>query len=344
MSPGTARTAHGDGRGCASTTRSGQIEAVVIESVTRPVSPLPTWLKVGAGDDMAFIGAEACRQGMLVACDQVVEGRHFTRDTPLALIGRKAVARNISDVAAMAAQPLATLAACVIPRRIGPDGAQALLESVRRHAEHWGAPLIGGDTAVHELDSSPLTLSVTVLAVPRAGGAVPARIITRSGVAAGDRLFVTGSLGGSLGPDGLGRHLHFEPRIAASHALADALGDGLHAMMDVSDGLGIDAGRLAAAALTPVAALIDVARIPCARGASVEAALGDGEDHELIFAAAPSAVVPESLPDGRGGSIAVTCIGQIVPRMPALASATAIADWPHGRGLTDVSVRGWLHG
>jgi len=300
-------------------------------------------MAIGPGDDMAMVSAQACQHGMLVACDQVVEGRHFTHDTPLALVGRKVVARNISDVAAMAAQPLATLASCVLPRRIGADGAQSLLESVRRHAERWGAPLIGGDTAVHERDDSPLTLSVTVLAVPRiSSSGQPGRVVTRRGAVAGDALYVTGALGGSFGADGLGRHVHFEPRIAASHALADGLGEALHAMMDVSDGLGIDAGRLAASAGAPLAALIEARAVPCSPGMSVDAALGDGEDHELVFAADPSAAVPHSVPDGQGGMIRVTRVGRMVPRMPAMPLATAVLELAGGE-LSDVTSRGWLH-
>jgi thiamine-monophosphate kinase len=281
---------------------------------------------------------------VLVACDQVVEGRHFTRETPLALVARKAVARNISDVAAMAAEPLASLAACVLPRRIGADGAQMLLESVRRHAERWGAPLIGGDTAVHEDPDGPLMLCVTILARPRAsasGGALP--VVLRCGAHAGDSLYVTGACGGSLGADGLGRHLHFEPRLAASHALADALGPALHAMIDVSDGLGLDAARLAAAAADPLAAKVDAAHVPRSAGASIDAALSDGEDHELLFCVAAGVQVPDSLPDGLGGSVPCTCIGTMVPRMPSMPGACAILI-PVGGGVPqDISRKGWMH-
>lgn len=320
------------------------IEARVIEAVSASASTLPAWIAVGPGDDMALIAPEACRQGVLAACDQVVEGRHFTRDTPLALVGRKAVARNVSDVAAMAAEPLATLASCVLPRRIGADGAQTLLESVRRHAERWGAPLIGGDTAVHDNPDGPLMLCVTILARPRIGpGGTPRRIVLRSGAQTGDALYVTGALGGSLGADGLGRHLNFEPRLAASHALADALGDALHAMIDVSDGLGIDAGRLAAASGHAIMARIDGRCVPCTSGVSLERALSDGEDHELLFAVAPAATVPDALPDGQGGSVPCTRIGAIVPRVPSMPDARAALAVPGSAALQDISRKGWMH-
>jgi thiamine-monophosphate kinase len=316
----------------------------VIEAVSATASTLPSWIAVGPGDDMASIAPEACRHGVLAACDQVVEGRHFTRDTPLALVGRKAVARNVSDVAAMAAEPIATLASCVLPRRIGADGAQTLLESVRRHAEHWGAPLIGGDTAVHDDPDGPLMLCVTILARPRVTpGGEPIRIVLRSGALPGDALYATGAFGGSLGADGLGRHLHFEPRLAASHAIADALGPALHAMIDVSDGLGLDAARIAAAKAHAVMARIDGTLVPRNAGVSLDAALSDGEDHELLFAAAPTAAVPETLPDGQGGWIPCTRIGAILPRVPSMPDARAVLAVPGSAALQDISRKGWMH-
>lgn len=323
---------------------SAGIEARVIAAVSASAPSLPEWITVGPGDDMAAIAASACVHGVLAACDQVVEGRHFTRETPLALVARKAVARNVSDVAAMAAEPLATLASCVLPRRIGADGAQTLLESVRRHAERWGAPLIGGDTAVHEDPDGPLMLCVTILARPRSAPTGEAlQIVRRRGARAGDALYVTGACGGSLGADGLGRHLNFEPRLAASHALADALGSRLHAMIDVSDGLGLDAGRLAAASAEPLAAQIDSMRVPRSEDASLESAISDGEDHELLFAADPDACVPEALPDGQGGSVPCTRIGTMVPRMPSMPDARSVLVTAGGGPVQDISRKGWMH-
>ena len=321
---------------------SAGIEAHVIAAVSASASSLPGWVLVGPGDDMAALAADVCRHGVLAACDQVVEGRHFTRETPLALVGRKAVARNVSDVAAMAAEPLATLASCVLPRRIGTDGAQTLLESVRRHAERWGAPLIGGDTAVHADPNGPLVLCVTILARPRrSADGTPRPIAQRRGAMAGDALYVTGTCGGSLGADGLGRHLHFEPRVAASHAIADALGGALHAMIDVSDGLGIDAGRIAAAATDPLTAQIEASRVPRSQGTSLESAIADGEDHELLFAVAEGADVPEMLPDGQGGVVPCTRIGSVVHRIPSMPDACAVL--VSSGSMQDISRKGWMH-
>jgi len=323
------------------------IEGRVIAAAAASSASHPSWVTIGPGDDMAALSAEACAHGILAACDQVVEGLHFTRDTPLSLVGRKAVARNISDVAAMAAQPLATLASCVLPRRIGADGAQALLESVRLHSERWGAPLIGGDTAVHADPDAPLMLSVTVIARPRTGtDGAPMRVVRRSGAMAGDAIYATGAFGGSLGPDGLGRHLHFEPRLAASHALADALGESLHAMIDVSDGLGLDAARIADASggpHAPLTAEIDARLVPRHDGVSLESAISGGEDHELLVAVGAGAAVPAELPDGKGGTVPCVRIGRILPRFPSMPHAASVLVGAAGHPSQDISREGWMH-
>ena len=257
---------------------------------------------IGPGDDMALLVAGGDR--VLAAIDAVVEGRHFRRGTDLRLVGRKAVLRNLSDVAAMAARPLACLAAVQVPAGFGDADAQRLLEGLREAGDAHDCPLVGGDTAVHADPSAPLTVSVAILAAP----ALPSgRVITRSGAEIGDRVFVTGTLGGSLAADGGGRHLDFPPRIREANQLARTLGDDLHAMIDLSDGLGIDAGHLAAAADGDLAIEIDAAALPCTPGCSWRQAMGDGEDFELCFCAA-------SPPPARFGDLVVSEVGRVVER------------------------------
>ncbi len=118
---------------------------------------------VGPGDDMAVIKVHGGH--LLAAKDVLVEGRHFLASASMAQIGRKAVTRNISDVAAMAARPVAILAACVLPRSITQARAQELVDAISHTAARFGAPLIGGDTCLH-VGNGPLTLCVTVLAEP----------------------------------------------------------------------------------------------------------------------------------------------------------------------------------
>ncbi len=278
---------------------------------------------VPPGDDMALV-----RFGdghVLIAADQVIEGRHFVRGTPMDLVARKAVARNVSDVAAMAAVPRATVATAALPRGMADQDVEALSDGLRRWAAHWGCPMVGGDVGVHAGDG-PLVVSVSILAQPGPTG----RVVTRAGAAAGDLLCVTGALGGSLAPDGRGRHLTFEPRVGPALALASELGDRLHAMIDVSDGLARDAGHLAAAA--GVAVEIDTGSVPCTPGAGWQGALGDGEDHELAFACAgpPPAAV---------GGVTVTVVGRFVTRAPGTPLVVAI----DGARRIPADDSGWEH-
>jgi len=232
---------------------------------------------IGPGDDMALLHLEDRR--LLVAVDQVIEGRHFdaTRTSPEE-IASKAVARCISDVAAMAGIPLASLAACVLPSRFPEEGARRLFAATHDACRRLGAELIGGDLASHGAPDHPLTLSITVLAAPGPAGA-----IRRSGARPGDRLYVTGELGATLDPDGRGHHLTFRPRVAEALALAEALGPRLHAMVDLSDGLGRDADHIATQSRVVIET--STAALPCRHGCSWRCAAGDGEDYELCFAA-----------------------------------------------------------
>lgn len=247
---------------------------------------------VGPGDDAAVIDAGG---GPLVwTVDQLVEGRHYDASTPLDLIARKAVARSISDIAAMASRPIAGLATGAL--RAGFEDADALFDAMAAWAKRWGAPLVGGDIAVV---NGPTVLTVAVLGAPATARGCPLRSEAR----VGQGVYVTGALGGSLAS---GRHLRFEPRVEEAAELAKALGDRLGAMIDLSDGLGRDAGRIASA--SGVRIEIDGASVPRAAGvADARAAASDGEDYELLFTA--SGEVPERL--GAEG-LAVTRLGRIV--------------------------------
>ncbi len=246
----------------------------------------------GPGDDLAVISFHG--HTLLAGTDSVIEGVHFVAGTTPEAIGRKAVTRNLSDVAAMAARPVACLASCVLPRDVSTEFANRLVESVRRTALHFQAPLIGGDTALHRRDA-PLTLCVTVLAEPLSATHPP---VLRSGGRAGDRLMVTGSLGGSLLQDGTGKHLDFVPRLEEAESLLTVLGGQLHAMMDLSDGLAQDAARMATA--SNMQAVIVANHVPCNSGCDWQRAMSDGEDYELLFAIEPNAHVPAHL--GRTGT------------------------------------------
>jgi thiamine-monophosphate kinase len=226
----------------------------------------------------------------------------------------------------MAGKPVALLAAVTLPPDFGHDRATALFDAMRRTAQQYDCPLVGGDIAVFRDASSPLVCSVAVLAEPGPGGAV-----TRSGARAGDVIAVTGRLGGSVQADGLGRHLTFEPRLEEAALLAETLGSRLHAMIDISDGLGRDASHVAE--LSGGRIEIDAERIPCSEGVDWRRAMSDGEDYELCFAAAGD--VP-----ARVGEVQVTVVGRFVERSGPDDPPVAVQ--AGGRTL-DGSELGWEH-
>ncbi len=265
---------------------------------------------VGPGDDCAVLGARPADEQLLLKVDQLIEGKHVLAGTPLHLVARKAVARVVSDCAAMGGEPTAFLAACVLPRAMSQHDADTLAKSVHAWCEHFGAPCVGGDIARHAGDG-PLVLSISALG--RVRGAV-----LRSGAQAGDGVWITGCVGGSYAPlptardafAGGGHHLHFEPRVREGLWLRQALGENLHAMLDVSDGLGIDAGRIARA--SGVAIELHASALPLRTGQgvgsvepgatgeaplSVRQAVRDGEDYELLCTISPRAR-HAPMPDG----------------------------------------------
>lgn len=224
-------------------------------------------LAVGIGDDGA-VWTGAGGAPLVAVMDSVVEGRHFRSGTPLSLVGRKALARNLSDLAAMGARPLFALASAVLPASFSVEDAREITGGMRQLGAEWNCPLAGGDTSVHD---GELILCVAMLGEPFPGGPV-----RRSGARPGDAIFVTGRLGGAWRCD---RHLAFTPRLRESELLC---GQGPpSAMMDISDGLLLDLHRLADA--SGLGFRIDADRIPGNEDAGLEQALSDGEDYELLF-------------------------------------------------------------
>lgn len=278
-------------------------------------------LLTGPGDDCAVIRPPG-GDTQLLTIDQLVEGRHFEPDTDLDLIARKAVARSVSDIAAMGGKPDWALAAGVLPR--GYEHADALFDAMHRWANHFSCPLIGGDIASHASDSHPLTLTVTV------GGIMPKDTapVLRSGAKPGDLLYVTGQIGGSFES---GWHLRFKPRLEVGQWAANT---GAHAMLDLSDGLGRDANRIAAA--SGVIIELDAARLPIShRCDDWRQALSDGEDYELLIALDPASVTSDA-PMQLLGPIGVVraCNSDETPH--------AIIRDPYG-AAHDASSMGWDH-
>jgi len=224
-----------------------------------------------AGDDCAVVRSRAPGRLQLLKTDCVVEGIHFATRARPESIGWKAMARPLSDFAAMAGLPEFALVTLIVP----PGKTVAWLEKIYRGlakaAQPFNVAIVGGETS---RSRGPSVISVSVIGFVERG-----RWIGRNGGRAGDELFVTGRLGGSL----RGHHFKFVPRIHEARWLTENFP--IHAMMDLSDGLGADLPRLAKA--SGVAFLVDEEALPLNRGCSIAQAISDGEDYELLFAIAP---------------------------------------------------------
>lgn len=227
-------------------------------------------LVVGPGDDCAVVdpGRGPLR---LLKTDAIVEGVHFLPDAPPEKIGWKAVARVLSDFAAMGGQPEHLLITVAVERERPLSWMEGLYRGIRRCLAQHGGVLAGGETS--RLPAG------TVISVAGEGRVRRNRVVLRSGGRPGDLVLVTGHLGGSI----RGKHLTFTPRLAEAAWLAENLRP--TAMMDLSDGLARDLPRLAAA--SGCGFRLDQDAIPRTTGCSTEDALGDGEDYELLLTTSP---------------------------------------------------------
>ena len=262
-------------------------EFELIRRLTRALPTNPS-VVVGAGDDCAVLDAGVPDRLLLFKTDAVVEGVHFKADAPPEKVGHKALGRCLSDIAAMAGTPTAALITIGLPRDFKPEWAEAVYAGISVLARRHEVAIAGGETT-----TSPggVFISVALLGwVPRG------KSVLRSGAEAGDAIFVTGELGGSLA----GKHLEFEPRLAEARWLAQHFPP--HAMLDVSDGLAgdlrhiLNASRAGAELLRTSIPISREARLAAKAGAGAKpallAALTDGEDFELLFTVASRDAVP----------------------------------------------------
>src|SRR4051812_16798103 len=221
---------------------------------------------IGPGDDTAALRLTA-GLSCLVTTDMLLEGSCFRlAEAGPRRVGRKAMAVNLSDIAAMAGVPLAAVVSVGLPRKGGRALAEELHRGLRERADEFDVSIVGGDTNTWD---GPLAINVTLLGEPG-----PAGIVRRSGARGGDRLMVTGPLGGSI----RGKHLDFTPRVREALELVKHAP--LHAMIDLSDGLALDLARLCAESGCGAV----VRDVPINDSCTLEQALGDGEDFELLFA------------------------------------------------------------
>jgi len=250
---------------------------------------------VGPGDDCAAVRIPGSTDLLLLKTDCVVENVHFSNTLAGASVGRKAICRALSDIAAMGGIPSHAMVTIFSP----PEVPLAYWKSVYRGligaAQKYQVPVVGGETS-----SAP----IRAISVSLTGRVHARRMVRRSGGRAGDLLYVTGRLGGSIRR----KHWAFEPRLTEGRWLAEH--GFARAMMDLSDGLAKDLPRLAAASDTGFQITPDA--IPRAKGISYDAAVSDGEDYELLFAVPKSSVKrlesawPEAFP-----KLPLTAIGSL---------------------------------
>ncbi|HEX4707849.1 MAG TPA: thiamine-phosphate kinase [Candidatus Udaeobacter sp.] len=222
----------------------------------------------GPGDDCAVVAIRGLGELLVLKTDCVVEAVHFSRGTKPFDVGWKGMMRPLSDFAATSAVPQFALITVIAPEQTDVLWMKELYRGLQRAARRFDVSIVGGETST---TSGPIAVSAAV-----AGFVEKERWISRRGGQPGDDLFVTGRLGGALKR----RHLRFVPRIAESRWLTKNFF--IHAMMDLSDGLGADLPRLARA--SRLGYTLDVESLLLTRGANINDAITEGEDYELLFA------------------------------------------------------------
>jgi len=301
-------------------------------------------LRLGIGDDCALLRPRRGEE-LAVTTDLSIAGRHFRLDWhPPQSIGHRALARGLSDLAAMGARPIAAFLSLGLPRELTiprsrrPAWVDSFLDGLLQLAAVDKTPLAGGD-----LSESPIPIADIVLI-----GAVPSgKALLRSTARPGHFLYVTGTLGGAaaalaklaeLQPRripkkleaGLAPHLYPQPRIAQGlwlvrHGAASAA-------IDISDGLSTDLAHICEE--SHVAAEVDAALLPIHPAATLAQALNGGEDYELLFIAPANTRIPRKI-----GGVPITRIGRIVPlrrNRPAVTLLTA-------QGPKPLVPKGWQH-
>jgi thiamine-monophosphate kinase len=270
---------------------------------------------LGLTDDAALV---ECRQDseLVIAKDAIVENIHFLSDDPPMSVARKLLRTNLSDLAAMGAEPVAYLTALMLPEHVDDAWIAAFVSGLEQDQKAFGLHLIGGDITSTR---GPIALSCTII------GRVPKGLaVSRSGARPGDQIWVSGHLGDAalglrirqgLAADEdtamilLGRYRLPRPRVKLGQRLRDIA----TAMIDVSDGLVADLGHIAECSGT--SAVIDAALLPISDDArdvpgAREAALSGGDDYELLFCAPPEAT-PTIEAIGAELELPVTRIGQV---------------------------------
>jgi thiamine-monophosphate kinase len=270
-----------------------------IISVVRKAALSHPLVDIGPGDDAGVFHLPPNQQG-LVTCDMLMDKVHFdSSTTSYQLIGRKALAVNLSDIAAMGGKPFAAYISIALPQKNTRAIAGEIHEGIAMLATEFGTVIAGGDTNVW---NGPLVLNITVIGTARLAGS-----ILRSGAKVGDRVLVTGSLGGSL----QGHHLTFIPRVREAEVLTERYQ--LNSMTDISDGLASDLRDICLE--SKVGIELHRAQIPCSPFAALDdpirSAMCDGEDFELCFTASVEEA-DRMVADAPLGKTKITIIGNVI--------------------------------
>lgn len=227
----------------------------------------------GIGDDCAVLRSPKKTDVLqLLKTDSLVEGVHYPKGTSAEFIGWKALCRPISDIAAMGGTPLHALITVATPAGWKSSAWKSLYRGIGKAARAHGVSIVGGETV---LSPGPVFISVALT-----GDVKKKNLRLRSSARPGQFICVTGELGGSFKS---GRHLRFQPRLREGQWMAKQLG--VKAMMDLSDGLGSDLPKLARA--SGCSFQINQNKLPRHRGCSIQAAITDGEDYELLVTVKP---------------------------------------------------------
>ena len=326
---------------------SGEGELSLIDRIRRRAArSAVSRLSLGIGDDCALLRLKPSEE-LAVTTDLSIAGRHFRLDWhPPEAVGHRTLARGLSDLAAMGAQPVAAFLSLGLPKELAVRGRRrsawvdGFLDGFLALANKYKTPLAGGDLA-----ESPIAVADVVLL-----GVVPrGKALLRSGAQAGDQVYVTGVLGGAAaGLDRLSRisrrsasrnlrednllapHLWPQPRIAQGIWLRSR--HAATAAIDLSDGLSTDLDHVCRE--SGLSAEIDAAFLPIHTGASLDQALHGGEDYELLFTVRPTTAIPRTI-----AGVRVTQIGRIVKRRsgrPRVLLMSQAGDRPLRAG-------GWEH-
>lgn len=291
----------------------------------------------GIGDDCAVLRVPPGHE-TLVTTDFSLEGVHFRqRWHPPEVVGRRCLTRGLSDIAAMGGEPLAVFLSLALPRKLPQTWVDRFMKGLMTLAGEFKVPLAGGDTA-----SSPAGILADIIVI----GSVPkGKAILRSGAKAGNRIYVTGELGGAsaalkelfaghkVRPRDFPRHFHPVPRVAVGRFLqAKRLAT---AMIDLSDGLSTDLGHVCDE--SGVGAEIFAPALPRAtvgkRRNDVELrhALHGGDDYELLFTSPQNKVVPSRI-----AGVPVTLIGHVTRKKSVFLMKE------NGVGV-ELKPQGWEH-